>query len=169
MPMLVSAVLGAALVVAGYALTTSWIRLETSGAAAWAAGVLPVGPGWAAACVVAVCAGAVGCFCIVECLPGLAAAAIGLGAVALCALGPLSCGPNMVSLALSLLLGVQLVGAVAAGWRDVATALRALVALELAPVLALASGAVAFILRAVVPDTEMGAHRPFVLLLAMSG
>lgn len=169
MPMLVSAVLGAALVVAGYALTTSWIRLGTSAAAAWAAGVLPVVPGWAAACVVAVCAGAVGCFCIIECLPGLAAAAIGLGAVALCALGPLSCGPNMVAFALSLLFGVQLMGAVAAGWRDVAPALRALIALELVPVLALASGAVAFILRAVVPDTEMGAHRPFVLLLAMSG
>lgn len=169
MPMLVSAVLGAALVVAGYALTTSWIRLAPSGAAAWAAGVLPVAPGWAAACVVAVCAGAVGCFCIIGRLPGLATAAIGLGAVVLCVLGLLSCGPSVASFALSLLFGVQLMGAVAAGWRDVAPALRALVALELVPVLALASGAVAFILRAVVPDTEMGAHRPFVLLLAMSG
>lgn len=169
MPMLVSAVLGAALVVAGYALTTSWIRLAPSGAAAWAAGVLPVAPGWAAACVVAVCAGAVGCFCIIGRLPGLATAAIGLGTVVLCVLGLLSCGPSVASFALSLLFGVQLMGAVAAGWRDVAPALRALVALELVPVLALASGAVAFILRAVVPDTEMGAHRPFVLLLAMSG
>lgn len=169
MPLLVSAVLGAASVVAGYALVTSWIRLMPGGEAVWAAGVLPMTPGWAAACVIAVCAGVVGCFGAIGCLPSCVGAAIGVGAVSLCALGPFSCGPDTVQVALSLLFGVQLMGAVAVGWRDVAPALQALVACELVPMLAVVSGAVACALRAAAPDTEMGAHRPFILLLAMGG
>ncbi|MDO4437583.1 MAG: LuxR C-terminal-related transcriptional regulator [Coriobacteriaceae bacterium] len=139
MRLVLPAILGAALLISMYELTTSWIRVVAHVDHAWAVGVTSMDPQWAFIVAFSVCAVTIALYFLALGVFRFALVAVAIEGFSVLAFGALGCSPDMVPLVFSLLFGLQIIGAIYTVWKEEPRALRVLACFELAPLLALAA------------------------------